>query len=249
MSAPRRAIVLAAGRGSRLGELTAERPKPLLPLGDTTLIGRQLRQMEARGIRQVTVVVGYLGDVMEAQLCGRHGALEVASVWNHQWATTGSGASLLEAGDQLLDDEAVLLTHGDVVYADEILDGVLATAARTGGTVVAADRSYPVLTGDEVVAYGEGDRLAGVVKGPAPDGVQVGEFVGVSVFDGRFARAFEAFCRERARHTRTEDYEQPLLSDFVQAGERAHVSYTDDVRWMNVNYEDDLRDVRTHFAG
>jgi choline kinase len=244
-AAPRRALILAAGRGARLGTLTDTTPKPLLPLGDTTLLGRQLRQMEQSGIEQVTVVVGYLAEVMRHWVSHWDSSLVVRCVTNPDWADTGSGASMLHGIDQLTAGEAVLLTHGDIVYDDSILDDVLAH----GGTVIAADRSWQSLTDDEVVAWSENGRLAGVIKGLPPESCDdSGEFIGVSVFAPDFAAAFAEFCSARAAHSRTEGYEQNLLNDFVAAGGRGTVVFTDQVNWMNVNYEDDLILARENFA-
>jgi len=243
--APRRALILAAGRGSRLGALTENTPKPLLPLGDTTLLGRQLRQMEQRGIEHVTVVVGYLEEIMRHWLARWTGPLAVGCVTNPDWAVTGSGASMLYGVDELTAGGPLLLTHGDIVYDDSILDDVLAP----GGTVVAADRSWESLTGDEVVAWSDNDRLAGVIKGAPSESCDAsGEFIGVSVFAPDFAASFAGFCTARAVHSRSEDYEQPLLNDFVAAGGQGAVAYTDHVHWMNVNYADDLARVRERFV-
>ncbi|MGD2166864.1 MAG: NTP transferase domain-containing protein, partial [Gammaproteobacteria bacterium] len=50
-------MLLAAGRGVRMGELTADRPKPLLSLGAETLVERQLRGLRRAGIRDVVMNV------------------------------------------------------------------------------------------------------------------------------------------------------------------------------------------------
>jgi len=261
-STPSRAVILAAGRGSRLGSFTDAIPKPLMTLGASggpTLIGRQLDQLEARGVQRVTVVVGYLGDVLRAQLAARRGPLRIATVENHDWSTTGSGWSLVQAAAAFTAGEGVLLTHGDVVYADSILDGVLA-AAEGSASVVAADRSWRVETQDEVVAWTCEGRLAGVRKGRAhadadcPDGEDrsrgTGEFIGVSWFSAAFAEAFAAFVEARAGADGSLDYEQPMLSDFVaQSRHRALVAFSDDVDWRNVNDSADLSWARKRFAG
>ena len=56
---PRRAIILAAGYGSRMGALTADRPKALLEIDGWSLIDRQLDALRRCGIDDVTLVVGY----------------------------------------------------------------------------------------------------------------------------------------------------------------------------------------------
>jgi NDP-sugar pyrophosphorylase family protein len=53
------AVILAAGRGNRMGELGNRVPKPLLPVGDEPIIGHQLRMLQALGVREAHVVVGH----------------------------------------------------------------------------------------------------------------------------------------------------------------------------------------------
>lgn len=73
-----RAMVLAAGRGERMGELTADRPKPLLSLGAETLIERQLRLLRRAGIRDVVVNLSHHGQLIVEMLAdGRRYGVEV----------------------------------------------------------------------------------------------------------------------------------------------------------------------------
>lgn len=53
------AMVLAAGRGERMGALTEHMPKPLLPIGRETLIARQIRRLAAAGVRDIVVNTSY----------------------------------------------------------------------------------------------------------------------------------------------------------------------------------------------
>lgn len=266
-----RAVILAAGRGARLGAHTDACPKPLLSLhssGQPTLIGRQLEQLESRGVRHVTVAVGYLGAVLAKELAARPGGLTIATVENRDWASSGSGCSLVQAADAFRAGEDVLLTHGDIIYDDAILDAVLATASRAG-SAIAADRSWRAETHDEVLAWTRDGRLAGVRKGaadreadpsdrvsardaapgmvsqlagsPGAGGRGTGEFIGVSVFSAGFAAAFVGFVEQRTRHDRSLDYEQPLLSEFIARSEHsAAVAFSDGLDWRNVNYPEDL---------
>ena len=62
------AIILVAGRGSRLRPLTDERPKCLLEVGGQPLLLRLLRQLAHHGIRNVVLVAGYRGEDIEREL-------------------------------------------------------------------------------------------------------------------------------------------------------------------------------------
>ena len=68
-SAVTRAVLMAGGRGTRLAPMTSVLPKPLMPLGEEPILGLLLRQLASQGITDVTLAVGYLGDLIEAY-CG-----------------------------------------------------------------------------------------------------------------------------------------------------------------------------------
>jgi choline kinase len=233
----RAAVILAAGRGARMGAKTQAVSKSVLPLGGTTLLGRQLRQMAGRGVERVTVVVGYQASELAIALRGA-ADVEVTFVHNADWATTGSGWSLVQARDAMESGEPVLLTHGDIVYADGVLDGSLADAAD-GRSVTAADASWTEQTGDEVLVWSSGGELLGLRKG-SPLGAHdaTGEYIGLSVLSPQFASDFVRFCAARSRR---ENYELPVLGDFVGSGRGScRVSYFWDLPWVNVNYVEDL---------
>ena len=63
-----RAMILAAGRGERLRPLTDQVPKPLMPLGDKTVIEYHLESLAAAGFREVVINQGHLGDQLPAAL-------------------------------------------------------------------------------------------------------------------------------------------------------------------------------------
>jgi NDP-sugar pyrophosphorylase family protein len=70
-----KAIILAAGRGSRLLPLTETRPKCLLPVAGTTVLGLQLDTLEAGGIDEAVVVTGFMAGLVEAEVAARTGPM------------------------------------------------------------------------------------------------------------------------------------------------------------------------------
>jgi NDP-sugar pyrophosphorylase family protein len=65
-----RAVVLAAGRGSRLGSLTESTPKPLIEVGGESLISHVLKAIRGAGIYEVVVVTGYRSTDIEDHTWG-----------------------------------------------------------------------------------------------------------------------------------------------------------------------------------
>jgi L-glutamine-phosphate cytidylyltransferase len=109
-----RAIILAAGRGSRLGGLTEEKPKCLVPLDGHPLLAYQLSALRGAGIDEVFVVGGYKGHLLEG-----HGAHVVI---NPRWAETSMVASLLCAAHVV--DGPVIVSYSDIVYSSSVVEAL-----------------------------------------------------------------------------------------------------------------------------
>lgn len=71
MSGPTRAMIMAAGFGSRMGALTAKTPKPLLRVAGRALIDHALDDLAAAGVRRAVVNLHYLGEMIRDHLAGR----------------------------------------------------------------------------------------------------------------------------------------------------------------------------------
>lgn len=112
-----KAIILAAGRGRRLGELTASQPKCLLPVGGLSLLEHQLEALRAQGLDAV-VVAGYQAAAVAARVAGR-----AACIVNQRHAETNSLYSLWLARDHAR--QGFVLLNADVLFDPEILERVL----------------------------------------------------------------------------------------------------------------------------
>ena len=113
-----KAMILAAGRGDRLRPLTEHTPKPLLQIGDESLLERHLRRLSAAGFNDVVINVSHLGEVIEHTIGdGRSfgviveysrepdGPLETAGGIRHALTQLGSEPFLVVNGDIWTDFE------------------------------------------------------------------------------------------------------------------------------------------------
>lgn len=111
-----KAMILAAGRGKRMGELTQNIPKPLLTVNGQTLIEHQIQRLKANGFDDIVINLGYLGEQISRYLGdGSRYAVQITySVEPQTGLETGGG--VLHALP-LLGKQPFLLTNADV-YCD-----------------------------------------------------------------------------------------------------------------------------------
>ena len=113
-----RALILAAGKGSRLTDTIGDKPKCLLRLGDKTLIERQIDALRNVGIDDIVAIVGCQHDRVK-RTCGRR----IAYIENARYAQTNSLYSLWLARPLLLDGFVVL--NCDVLFHQQLLTDLL----------------------------------------------------------------------------------------------------------------------------
>jgi dTDP-glucose pyrophosphorylase len=163
---PNVAVVMAGGRGSRLGDLTRDTPKPLMTVAGRSIIDWIILGLVGDGIRDIHVSVNYLADQIEEHL--GDGARLGCSVRylregpDRPLGTAGS-LTLLRAERPDLADP-VLVMNGDLMVQFDAGD-LLRTHRRTGATVTMATRSYQ----HEIpfgVVEAESGRVTGISEKP-----------------------------------------------------------------------------------
>lgn len=108
-----KAMILAAGRGKRMGELTEKLPKPLLKVGEYTLIEWQILRLREHGFAEIIINLGYLGEQIRAHL-GDGSRLGVKIAYSTEPQTgLETGGGVFQALP-LLGEAPFLLTNADV---------------------------------------------------------------------------------------------------------------------------------------
>lgn len=115
------ALILAAGMGKRLGELTGENTKCMIDVNGIPLIDRSLNALVKAGIRKVIIVTGYKGENLKRHILGLGCGIETVFVDNPDYATTNNIYSLFLASGHLCEDDTILL-ESDIVFEDSVLE-------------------------------------------------------------------------------------------------------------------------------
>ncbi len=131
-----RAIVLAAGRGTRL--VSGENiPKPLKPVASVPMLVRILRTLQSEGIREAVVVIGYRGEQIRRALLAEPSLwLQLRFVENTQFDKS-NGVSVLAAKEHI--DQECLLTMADHLYSPEVVRRLDAFDLPPGSCALAVD--------------------------------------------------------------------------------------------------------------
>ena len=120
-----KAIILAAGRGSRLNELTQNQPKCLTKIGSLTLLDRQIASISTAGIHDISIVTGYLAE----ELSG----FNLIKYHNQDWQNTNMVLSLMEADDLLTNDECII-SYSDIFYESNAISMLMKSNFKTAIT-------------------------------------------------------------------------------------------------------------------
>src|SRR2546421_241555 len=107
-----RAVVLAAGRGSRLGPLTSEAPKPLLPLNGSPILEQNLRSLASYGIRNIAINVHYRGEAIRKRV-GNGSAFGLNIVYSEEKELQGTAGGVRQAELLLPPTWPLLVVYGD----------------------------------------------------------------------------------------------------------------------------------------
>lgn len=111
------AIILAGGRGTRLGELTKDIPKPLLPVAGRPFIFHVLDYLNEQGIKKVILSVGYLGHQFE-KLLGKN-YQELSLDYSIEETPLGTGGALAEALS-MVQEKNVFAFNGDTLFQADL---------------------------------------------------------------------------------------------------------------------------------
>jgi histidinol-phosphate/aromatic aminotransferase/cobyric acid decarboxylase-like protein/choline kinase len=153
------AIILAAGMGTRLRELTAHSAKCMVQVNGVTLIERMLEQLDRLGLSRIIMVVGYKSKTLVDYVASLDITTPIVYIENPVYDKTNNIYSLALAKDHLIEDNSLLL-ESDLIFEDSVLDALLQDSRPS----LALVDHYESWMDGAVVTIGENDMIKDFIE-------------------------------------------------------------------------------------
>ncbi len=222
-----RAILIAAGRGKRLGAHTEEIPKCMVDVAGRPILGWVWRALASVGVKELVVIRGYRGDVLEPFV--RSLVPDAVFVDNHEWQTNNVLLSLACARAYF--DRPTYVTYSDIVFTPAVAAAAAASRAEIGlvidrefRTIYEGRTEHPLDEGEVSDLMPDGS-VARVGKRALSPEDAIGEFIGLSRLGADGARivgrtlaalALRYVGRDDAPFQRAARYRNAYLTDLWQ---------------------------------
>ena len=241
-------IILAAGLGSRLGELTKECTKCMVKINGITLIERMLRQLDRYGMDRIIIVTGYKGDILKDYVQNLRINTPVVFVDNSDYRHTNNIYSLWLTREFLEEMDSLVL-ESDMIFEDRVIEKMLAVDNGCG-TFVARPRpwmdgSIVKLDKDNNIVYFVDDEE---VKRIDPSYYH--KIVSIYKFKKRYvSEKYMTYLYEYVKKNKDNDLYESLLKVIdLDVEKKIPAEILDEEQWYEINDIQDMDIAESMFA-
>jgi len=229
-----KAVILAAGQGTRIRSVHGEHPKCLIEVDNTTILDHQLEALSMAGINDVAIVVGYEKEQIVNHVVSRKlGHIQrIRFIENPVFAITNNIYSLWLALDWLSGDSFIVL-NADVIFNADVLDIAVRTNAPISMIV------DPLWRDETMKVIIHGDRVMEMSKKISREQFS-GTYIGITIFSKTVQALFFHKMNTLISAGRVNEFFNVAVQELVDEG--VHVGYTstDGLPWAEIDDPVDL---------
>lgn len=229
-----KAVILAAGQGTRIRSVHGEHPKCLIEVDNTTILDHQLDSLSLAGIREVAIVVGYEKEQIINHVTNRRAdnLQRIHFIENPAFAISNNIYSLWLALEWLRGDSFIVL-NADVIFDAEILD--IAVRSEVPISMI-VDPSWRDETMKVII---HGDRVLQMSKKISREHFS-GTYIGITMFSKTIQPRLFDKMSALISAGRVNDFFNIAVQELVDEG--VHVGYTstDGLAWAEIDDPTDL---------
>jgi choline kinase len=227
-----KAVILSAGKGSRLLPLTADRPKCLIELSGRSLLDWQLDALQGEGVGEIVVVTGFRDHLVNETAARRTG---VRTLFNPFYHVADNLGSVWMARAEF--DRDLLLLNGDTLVSRPLLRRVLDAEAGPIAVTVDEKAEYDA---DDMKVLRDGDRLLRIGKALEPGGYNA-ESIGLIAFRGDGSATFIGEVERMMRSSEgTRRWYLRAIDALARAGADVRTVSIRGDEWQEVDFPEDV---------
>lgn len=233
-----KALILAAGLGTRLAPITNDRPKSLVPVNETPIILKQIDNLYKNGVNDITIVSGYKAEILENAVHGLYPEINIIQSVNY--STTNNMYSAYMAKD-VVGGNKFLMMNADVFYDASVITALLANEAPNA---IVTDIGTYIQESMKVVE--KAGRIVAISKQITPEDA-LGSSIDVYKFSVEGGNAFFAKCAEYIEGKKElKMWSEVALNDIL--AEVVFKACPLKGRWVEIDNHDDLEAAEKLFA-
>ena len=226
-----KAIILAAGVGSRIRPLTDNCPKCLLKIGGVTILERMLTNIQACGINEVVFVLGYLQEQIESFVKKSFPELDAHFIVNDRYTETNTGYSLMLT-ENFVKGSSFVKFDADVVFDQKILESLLASDDQN---VLCIDTEIHLDAEEIKVVVRDDSRVVKASKTVVPTDA-VGESIGIEKIGPETALLLFAELKEMMAYKKNhQEYYEAAYEQLMEKDVPFHALDITGLEWTEID--------------
>lgn len=239
-----KAVILAAGVGSRIRPLTDNTPKSLLKVGEKTILERMIDNLIAVEIKEIAVVTGYLEEQIKDFISQKYPDLKVTFIRNDVYETTNTAYSLNLTKDFVGDDEFIKF-DADVVFEKQVLERLINSHSDSS---LCIDKNIHLDKEEVKVITEEGEKVLQVGKKLDPT-LSKGESIGIEKISKEASKVlFEELAKVLSDPAKQQEYYDDSYTTLVEKGLPFYATDITGLKWVEIDTHEDYERANSLFS-
>ena len=231
-----KAIILAAGVGSRIRPLTDYCPKSMLIINGKTILEMMISHIQACGINEIVFVLGYLQEKIKNYVNARFPDLITHYITNEKYEVTNTGYSLMLTKN-FVQDSTFIKFDADVVFDINILKNLIASEYDN---CLCIDKNINLDTEEIKVIIRDENRVVKASKTVNPEDA-IGESIGIEKISSEAAQALfselELMMKDEQYH---QEYYEAAYGRLIEKDVPFHALDISGLKWTEIDTKEDF---------
>ncbi|ENY70277.1 Hypothetical protein, putative bidomainal (nucleotidyltransferase and aminotransferase) protein [Mycoplasmopsis bovigenitalium 51080] len=243
------ALILAAGKGTRLKKITKDKPKCMVEVNDTALIKKALDILDKKSLSQIIVLTGYKSDLLKNYINSLDLKTKLKFINNDDFDSTNNIYSMFLAKNEMINEDTLIL-ESDLIFDEQIIDELINDKEKN----LALVSKYESWMDGSCIKIDENKKIIDFVSSKEFDYSQVDQYyktVNIYKFSKEFSSStyfpfLEALISAKGKN----DYYEDVLKLIIQLNN--HDLYAkitpNNCNWYEIDDEADLNIAESIFA-